>query len=402
MAKTAQQYTDEYYNSGKKVIDTQLQQRQQTDQQTISDIDAALTKSAQAAADKYQKQIDAAPGEAHASFAKNELQEALGRQRAELKMANMGLTDSGLSDTSQAALSVQKANANANTRRDMQNLVSGLETAISDVWTKKESELAEKTMSINKTTDDWYTATMAQLATDAQTAGANAYAADQQAAAAVEAARIKARQEAEAADAARQHELNLKLLDNGYSYEEVYGASATTAADPLTKAMKNVNKTTYVPDNSWGWWLSNYDEARWFTEETEKALKTEQWYSSADEETRQYALAIAAGKSLWNSSSRWYEEGDHKEEYIKGLASKFKGDYLTAALEAAGLGTVEAAVEDGYLNDYQTGYNSITTSAVAPSTTTATGLPSERKLVNPYAGGTSGAATASLPFIPIK
>lgn len=256
MAKTVKDYTDEYYNSAKIGVDKQYEQRKKTDQQTISDIDATLTKSAQAAEDKYQQQIDAAPGTYHAQFAKNELNEALGRQRAEMKMANMGMTDSGLSETSQAALSVQRANANDNARRDMQSLVSGLETAISDVWAKKESTLADKTMSINKNTDDWYTSTLAQLSSDAQTAGATAYAAEQE----VEAARIKAQQEAEAnnkfvpftysgVDSANPNN-NLYYRD-GKSYSYAIGVNpytGTTNPDIKNGAFSN----GYQPDNVGG------------------------------------------------------------------------------------------------------------------------------------------------------
>lgn len=311
MASGAQKYIDEYKKQLTDEVNKNYEARKQSDEQTVAAINDIETKAAQSTVDRYQGQIDAAPGEYHETFAKNELAEALGRRRAELKMANMGMTDSGLSETSQAALSVQKNNANATARRDMQNYVKELESKINDVWATRDAKVASETETLRKNTDDWYNTTLQQVASAAQEQGVAQYNAEQQAAAEVDAARIKAQQEANDAAAERNNEISDSVFDavikNGGTVQEAMAARASinpysNTINPDTKY--GVFANGYQPDNFGGKKLFKSGDTDVINGDTQDV-----WYTTTRHSRR--ADDVTYTYYIWDEVNNVYQEYDY-------------------------------------------------------------------------------------------
>ena len=196
---------------------------------------------------KVQQQIDAAPEVYQGDFDRNAIAEMVNRKKLEESMANMGLTDSGLNRTQQTALSVQKGNADAATRKSMREYVNKLEEAITDITVAGESQKQQTALDANKSMDDWFTQLDAQTRSyltsgldanrqNSYTYGADMWNAQQQAAATVEAANIAAQAERDkAASAAADANFNkvVQLMDKGgMTYEEATAAIFGTPTTP--------------------------------------------------------------------------------------------------------------------------------------------------------------------------
>ena len=244
-SKSAKEYADEYYSTGKKKLDEQHEQQVEQDNAYIQEITDINNKAAQNTADKYQQQIDQAPVASRALYDANALDEAIGKKKLQESMANMGLTDSGLSGSMQTALALQKTRSDAGVRRQEREYVQSLETAIADVWAQTEAANAQLAANRRQTTNDSYNQALSELYNSTATAGATAYAADVE-------ANTKATEQANEL-AINQAELQIdrenkmaetvqKLMDeNDYDYNtaivlatQMYGGVNTVNADGST------------------------------------------------------------------------------------------------------------------------------------------------------------------------
>ena len=97
MAKSVQNYIDELYSQGKTEADRLKEQRTQADDKLIQQTNAAIDKAAAASAKPYQTQLDELPALYGKLYDANAVQELVNRRQVQETMANMGLTDSGLS-----------------------------------------------------------------------------------------------------------------------------------------------------------------------------------------------------------------------------------------------------------------------------------------------------------------
>lgn len=392
MAKTQQQYEDAYYSAGKKRIDEQYGVRQTTDAATLAKINQSIDTAAQTAAGQYQQRIDEAPALFQEQYDANHMNELINRKKVQESMANMGLTDSGLNRSQQTALSVQRGNADGATRQQQQDYVTAATQAIDQILAEAEGQKAEQAASISKATDDWYTGVLAQLASDSQTAAATSYAADQEYAAQVEAARIQAEQariQAEQDAQAERLKWAQSMMENmgydentalasgygvyptedevantyyaaysnarkaGYddTYAQVYATAAAAGEDPtdavestmIQRASAVVGKEDLMQGKGNDWMLALFktgaDNAKYVVEELGRQLEENRDYAQLDPATKEYALATAAGNTInhrWGGGIGEYSEHE-KRIFIEGLQDKFTGTVLAAALSAAGL-----------------------------------------------------------------
>ena len=108
-------------------------ERNQVSQNTYNQIANAIDTSTNAVKEGYQKKIDRLPQEYRSLYDANAVQEAVGRRQLEERMANMGITDSGLNRTQQTALTVQRGNADAIVRAQQQKAADELTQALNEV-----------------------------------------------------------------------------------------------------------------------------------------------------------------------------------------------------------------------------------------------------------------------------
>lgn len=198
---------DDYYKAnlanGQKRLDEENAAAKKRDEELMRQIGAAIDQSAGEQENTYQQSIDEAPSRFQSAYDANTIGELIGRRQLQESMANLGLTDSGLSRTQDTALTVARQNADASTRADQTEYVNKLKSAIDTVRANAAAQKAEKQIALDTERDSWYRQAIAQMQNNAQSAAAKAWEADQtyaaekykadtEAAAAVEKARYEA------------------------------------------------------------------------------------------------------------------------------------------------------------------------------------------------------------------
>ena len=310
---------DEYYRAnlenGQQRLDEENAAAKKRNEELMRQIGAAIDQSAVAQENTYQQSIDAAPSRFQSAYDANTIGELIGRRQLQESMANLGLTDSGLSRTQDTALTVARQNADASTRAGQTEYVNKLKSAIDTVRANAAAQKAEKQIALDAERDSWYRKAIAQMQSDAQTAAAKAWEADQtyaaekykadtEAAAAVE----KARYEALAAQAKASSTAGTKNDQNRLSYAKAL----------MTKGLSEGEAWTYAV-------------ARYPYDETTVGNRQTNSYSSAyanaknsgysEENAKIYANAIKSGKteqeakSLADNAQRL----DSAEEFVDSL-----------------------------------------------------------------------------------
>lgn len=196
MAKTQQQYFDEMIGQRKKQVEQLHAGRTEADTLQKEQINAAIDQATKTAAAQYEQRLEALPGESRALYDKNALNEAVGRMKVRETLANMGLTDSGLSSSMATAMTVQKGRADHEVSVNEQKQRQALMSAIDQITAQGETQKADKAMAIDNATRQWYDELNARVEESTWNDATAAYEADQKYAAQVESARIKAAQEA--------------------------------------------------------------------------------------------------------------------------------------------------------------------------------------------------------------
>lgn len=240
--KSQKERQDEIYGAGKKELDAQRVGRDETDEQYITQANEINNTAAQKVEDKYRQLIDKAPVASRALYDANALDEAISQKKIQESMANMGLTDSGLTSSMQTALALQKSRADAGVRRQEREYVQGLENAIADMWAQTEAANAQNALSVRKGTADWYNQSLADIYNSSITGGATTYAADVEAKTAAD--KIKADTEMASAKATTALQNNIatataNFIKEGYDPATaqqmaywMYGVDTGTAVNP--------------------------------------------------------------------------------------------------------------------------------------------------------------------------
>lgn len=247
---------DDYYKAnlanGQKRLDEENAAAKKRDEELMRQIGAAIDQSAGAQENTYQQSIDEAPSRFQSAYDANTIGELIGRRQLQESMANLGLTDSGLSRTQDTALTVARQNADASTRADQAEYVNKLKSAIDTVRANAAAQKAEKQIALDTERDSWYRQAIAQMQSDAQSAAAKAWEADQtyavekykadaEAAAAVE----KARYEALTAQAKASATASTNYDKNRLAYAQTLMKQGATEEDAWAAAVAR-----YPYDNS--------------------------------------------------------------------------------------------------------------------------------------------------------
>lgn len=115
-------------------------------------INATLDASADASAGVYRQEIEQAPLDSRALYDQNAMREAIDRKKIQESLANMGMTDSGLSSSMQTALTVQKSRADNSVRAAEQQRIRAAESAIDQIFANNELQKAQKGIEIDQDT----------------------------------------------------------------------------------------------------------------------------------------------------------------------------------------------------------------------------------------------------------
>ena len=254
MANSAQEHIDKLYNQSQGVAGQLHEQRKQSDDEVIQQINAAIDRATASSTNPYKTQMEQLPSQYQSLFDANAVQELVGRRQVQEAMANMGLTDSGLNRTQQTALSVQRGNADASVRLAQQQKTQELQDKISQLVENAAAQKQQQEASIRANTSDWYNTLLSNFYSTAQQQGTSLYNAEQErAAAAAEAERQRLIAAADAEAKAKQQDFENQLSiakilqDSGASSEEVnrYLQRAASGAGNGTLISDTANTTQF-------------------------------------------------------------------------------------------------------------------------------------------------------------
>ena len=390
MANRTDELFQSYYDKGKAQLDEQYSRRRQQDDQTLAALGDAIDRGAQTAGEQYRQRIDDAPTQLREQLDLNDLDERVQRRQLAENMANAGLTDSGLNRTQQTALSLQRGNADAASRRSSEEHVRAAQNAIDQILADAAQQKAQQEANARSTTDTWYQNALDSLAGSARSAASQDYHAEQQAAAdiakaklAEETARYKAAMEAAtkqsdnsearskyaqalmstskggyseknawAAAYARYPTGDEKTntyytaynnaMNDGYSEQqaEAIAEAAVNGTDPTAtlakmKAKEIVGTNSLYNENFFERIINDYSSNRPQTiyNRVTAALSKNEDYASASSAEKRYITAVALGNTVREN----YKDIAQREKLMRSLADKFTDDEYLAMAEAAGL-----------------------------------------------------------------
>lgn len=254
MANSAQEYIDKLYNQSRGMAGQLHEQRKQSDDEVIQQINAAIDRATASSTNPYKTQMEQLPSQYQPLFDANAVQELVGRRQVQEAMANMGLTDSGLNRTQQTALSVQRGNADASVRLAQQQKTQELQDKISQLVENAAAQKQQQEATIRGNTSDWYNTLLSNFYSTAQQQGTSLYNAEQErAAAAAEAERQRLIAAADAEAKAKQQDFENQLAiakvlqDSGASSEEInrYLQRAASGAGNRTLISDTANTTQF-------------------------------------------------------------------------------------------------------------------------------------------------------------
>ena len=111
--------------------------------QYVQDVNAIVDKNVSSAVNKVQGQIDSLPVQYQSGFDANAVQQKINERQTAARMSDLGLTNSGLNRTQQTAIAIQRSNADAALRQQMNAATFSLKQQIADLYANAESQKAE-------------------------------------------------------------------------------------------------------------------------------------------------------------------------------------------------------------------------------------------------------------------
>ena len=140
-------YYDEFIKKNQAATDAEIKKKQDANtaasNQYVADINAIVDKSTDNAVSKVQGEIDKLPASYQSSFDANAIQQKINERQLGERMANLGMTDSGLNRTQQTAINIQRSNADAAIRTQINGVTNSLRQQIADLYASGESQKAE-------------------------------------------------------------------------------------------------------------------------------------------------------------------------------------------------------------------------------------------------------------------
>ena len=206
-------YRDEFIKENQAATNAEIKKKQDANtaasNQYVADINAIVDKSTDNAVSKVQGEIDKLPASYQSSFDANAIQQKINERQTAERMANLGMTDSGLNRTQQTAINIQRSNADAAIRTQINGVTNSLRQQIADLYASGESQKAENSSKaryeLEQKNQSVYDTMMNNLYSNAS---------------AYETARIEADAKAEEARIKAAQEQEKWYLQNGYSQDK--------------------------------------------------------------------------------------------------------------------------------------------------------------------------------------
>ncbi len=143
----------------------------------VADQNAIVDQSVSNATDRIQKEIDKLPTAYQYGYDVNAIQQKINEREVAERMANLGLTDSGLNRTQQTAINVQRSNADAALTQKKIAATASLKQQIADAVANGELQkmgiAADARASLEKTNQSLYDSLYSTAESNARTAADN-------------------------------------------------------------------------------------------------------------------------------------------------------------------------------------------------------------------------------------
>lgn len=140
-------YYDDHYNKNLKKTQDEIKKQQAQNTATsnayVADLNAIVDKNISNSVNKVQGEIDKLPTQYQSGFDANAIQQKINERQVAERMANMGMTNSGLNRTQQTAINIQRSNADAALRTQINSATNSLKQQIADLYASGESQKAE-------------------------------------------------------------------------------------------------------------------------------------------------------------------------------------------------------------------------------------------------------------------
>ena len=201
----ANSYTD-YYNEQRNVLRQNAQNdynqaaaaNQSATDQYLADIDAIYKENARQLEQSYNQQKAQLPQDYQYAYDKNAIQQAINEREVAGRMEQLGLTDSGLNRTQQAAINVQRSNADQAVTQQQNAQLNALSSALAEQLSQNRANqtagAAQARYDLAARNQDLYNSYMSNADSMAASIASNLYSADQQRAAAEAQAAAEQRQ----------------------------------------------------------------------------------------------------------------------------------------------------------------------------------------------------------------
>ena len=180
LQKTVQDYYNEQYLPGKASLDQQHKTWQETDANTLQQINESIDRAAKTATGQYQQRIDAAPLESRAQYDQNAVADAVAKKQVQARLASMGVTDSGLNSSMQTAMAIQKQKADAGVRATEAAKIQEAQNQIDKILSDAAISKSEQKTQMERATADRYANALMDLEASSRANAASYYATDQQ------------------------------------------------------------------------------------------------------------------------------------------------------------------------------------------------------------------------------
>ncbi len=322
------------------------QQRRQDDTAVLNTAKQTVDKQVQEVTAGYRQQQQQATDDTWAMLERNALDEALNRQAVDQRMANLGLTNSGLAVSSQEAVTVRRNYRDQQEKRQLSEYVAKLEEAISQAQAEGEAKKDALQQTSDAKFNDWYTSLEQKAYNNADKTAAQLYEDDLKAQEAIEKAKAAAAKAQAEAAAKAQAEAAKAQAQVAKAQAEAAKKAATKQTDSSTKKNTTANTTptaqttapTPEPSGSSGTnttqyaaidraldSVSNWDASSggifnktfWsgpdgdgqnvYEDIVEEQLFSSQAYKNLSTADKHNAVAIAIGKSV---ATTWPGKGD--------------------------------------------------------------------------------------------
>ena len=274
--------------------------------QYVADVNAIVDKNIANAVNKVETQISGLPTQYQSAFDINAIQQKINERQAAEHMANTGRTDSGLNRTQQTAFAVQRSNADAALRQQMNAATVSLKQQIADLYASGESQKAETAAKaryeLSQANQGIYNTYMDNLYSSA-----NAYAENQaNNRAAIEKERIKAAQK-------QQEQYTKWALENGYGYD----ASGNLV---YTGKVKNSDGEYVYIDDAYDLNDNSISSAKSYTTKSNSDYNDAYDYALLNGVPEDIASTRLMKRSEWTRSKT---HGSTYEEYVDWFVSNY-------------------------------------------------------------------------------